>query len=147
MSASEQAAPVLLRLTQIAPKQRGGGVRSYPLVRKSIGATSFLTGITEFEPGCSVPLHFHNCDESVTVLEGEAVATIDSFEYIVRTGDTTFIPPGFVHCFANRSVTARLRILWVYGSLDADKTIVATGENRRIDDEFSEDLRTQAERT
>ncbi len=138
MNDKKQPAPALLRLSQIAPKERGGGVRSYPLVRKSIGATSFLTGITEFDPGCAVPLHFHNCDECVTVLEGEAAVTIGDFEDAVDAGDSTFIPAGIAHCFRNRSLTDRLRILWVYGSVDADRTIVATGETRRIDDEIDD---------
>jgi hypothetical protein len=30
-----------------------------------------------------------------------------------------------------------MRILWTYASVDADRTIIATGETRRIDDEHS----------
>lgn len=135
MTTDIQAKPALLRPSEIAPKDRGGGVRTYPLVRAGIGATSFINGITEFDPGCAVPLHYHNCEESVMLLEGEAVATIDGVEQVVKPNDTTFIPAGVPHFFRNTSDTQKMRIFWVYGSIDADRTIVATGETRRIDEE------------
>ncbi|MGC5796191.1 cupin domain-containing protein [Sphingomonas sp. NFX23] len=135
MTNATLARPLLLRPSEITPKDRGGGVRTYPLVRSGIGATAFINGITEFDPGCAVPLHYHNCEESVMLLEGEAIATIDGIEQRVEPGDTTFIPAGIHHFFRNTSATAKMRIFWVYGSIDADRTIVATGETRRIDDE------------
>ncbi|WP_174286249.1 cupin domain-containing protein [Sphingomonas bacterium] len=133
--ASANAKPVVLQLDSIDPKDRGGGVRTFPLVRAGIGATDFINGITEFDPDCAVPLHYHNCDESVVLLEGQAVATIADVQYDVHPGDTTFIPAGVPHFFKNASETARMRILWVYASTDADRTIVATGDTRRIDEE------------
>lgn len=135
MSTEISAKPALLRPSEITPKDRGGGVRTYPLVRSGIGATAFINGITEFDPGCAVPLHYHNCEESVMLLEGEAVATIDGVEQVVKPGDTTFIPAGIHHFFRNTSDTQKMRIFWVYGSIDADRTVVATGETRRIDEE------------
>lgn len=138
MTAETQAKPALLRLSEITPKDRGGGVRTYPLVRKKVGATSFINGITEFDPGCSVPLHYHNCEESVMLLAGHAIATIDGVEQVVRSGDTTFIPAGIPHFFRNVHETDKMRIFWVYGSIDADRTIVTTGETRRIDEEHGE---------
>lgn len=137
MSNDVTTKPALLRLAEIAPKDRGGGVRTYPLVRSGIGATAFITGITEFDPGCAVPLHYHNCEESVMLLEGSAIATIDGVEQEVFPGDTTFIPAGIHHFFRNTSDTQKMRIVWVYGSIDADRTVVATGETRRIDEEHA----------
>ncbi|MCW2406868.1 quercetin dioxygenase-like cupin family protein [Sphingobium sp. B1D7B] len=138
MSNKNEAMPALLRLSEINPKDRGGGVRTYPLVRAGIGATAFINGVTEFDPGCAVPLHFHNCEESVMLLEGSAVAAIDGVEQVVRPGDTTFIPAGVHHFFRNSSDTERMRIFWVYGSIDANRTVVATGETRRIDEEHGD---------
>lgn len=138
MSTEISARPMLLRPFEITPKDRGAGVRTYPLVRSGIGATAFINGITEFDPGCAVPLHYHNCEESVLLLEGDAVATIDGVEHIVNPGDTTFIPAGIHHFFRNASDSRNMRIFWVYGSIDADRTVVATGENRRIDEEHGE---------
>ena len=138
MATKPSGKAVLLRPSDITPKDRGGGIRTFPLVRSGIGSTSFLNGITEFDPGCAVPEHYHNCEESVILLEGDARAVIDGVEQVVKPGDTTFIPAGIPHFFKNVSQTEKMRILWVYGSVDADRTIVATGENRRIDDEHGE---------
>ena len=106
-----------------------------PLLTRKTGARHFINGVTIFPPGGSVPLHKHNCDESVLVLEGDAIAQIAGHEYEVREGDVTFIPEGVHHFFRNTSPSADLKILWTYASIDADRTIIATGETRRIDDE------------
>ena len=93
--------------------------------------------MTIFPPGGSVPLHKHNCDESVLVLEGNAVAEIAGKEHNVGAGEITAIPEGVHHRFRNVSDTEEMKILWTYASIDADRTIIATGETRRIDDEHS----------
>ncbi|CAM3282895.1 cupin domain-containing protein [Sphingomonas antarctica] len=107
------------------------------MVTRAIGATHFINGITRFDPGASVPLHFHNCDESVTLLSGEAIAEIAGRDHPVSLYDTTFIPAGVHHRFINASSSESMTIMWIYASVDADRTIVATGETRRIDEEHS----------
>ena len=92
-------------------------------------------GITIFEPGAAIQMHTHNCEESVLMLEGSAVAEFDGVEYPVNAGDITFIPPGIPHRFRNVSATDGMRILWTYASIDATRTLVETGDTRSIDDE------------
>lgn len=128
-------APLVLRPSARPAFDRGNGIRTTPLVTRATGATEFINGITRFDPGAAVPLHFHNCDESVVLLSGEAVAEIAGQEQAIAVHDTTFIPAGVHHRFRNASVTEPMTILWTYASIDADRTIVATGETRRIDDE------------
>lgn len=36
------------------------------------GATGFINGITIFDPNAAIPMHTHNCEESVLLLEGDA---------------------------------------------------------------------------
>lgn len=129
--------PRMFRPSEIPAVDRGGGVKTIPLLTRRTGARSFINGITIFPPGGSVPLHRHNCDESVLVLRGSAIADIAGHEHDVTEGDVTFIPEGVHHRFRNVSETGELKILWTYASLDADRTIIATGETRRIDDEHS----------
>ena len=126
----------IFRPAKIAPRERGGGARSIVLVTSAAGAKSMLNGITEIDPGAQIPLHFHNCEESVMVLEGTAVATIGGKEYSLAPSDTSWIPAGVHHFFRNPSTTDKLRIFWTYASTDATRTIVATGETRRIDAEL-----------
>jgi mannose-6-phosphate isomerase-like protein (cupin superfamily) len=94
-----------------------------------------MNGITIFPPGSAIPLHKHNCDEAVLVLEGRAVAEIAGTERDVFSGDVSFIPQGVHHRFRNASEDT-LRIFWTYASVDADRTIIATGITRRIEDEL-----------
>jgi HTH-type transcriptional regulator, repressor for puuD len=85
------------------------------------------TGITVFEPGTAIPLHTHNVEESVLVLEGEAAAVVGEDSFELEAGDATWVPAGVPHRFANRG-RGRLRIYWVYGGREVTRTIVATGE-------------------
>ena len=126
---------VVMRPSEIVPSERGGGARTIPLVTREIGSTSILNGITSFDPGAAIPLHHHNCEESVVLLDGHAVAEIDGVEHELGPLDTTFIPSHVPHRFRNKSESEPMRILWIYASVEATRTLVATGETRSIDAE------------
>lgn len=106
------------------PVERGGGVRTWYLVTVERGATEFLTGITEFDPGASLAPHFHNCQESVIVLEGRAIFEASGESCAMDQHSATLVPTGTVHRFENPG-PGRLRILFVYGSTHATRTVVA----------------------
>ncbi|MCB5174208.1 cupin domain-containing protein [Microvirga lenta] len=137
MSETKAAAGAVLRPAEIKPADRGGGARTIPLVTKGIGSTSLLNGITSFEPGAAIPLHSHNCEESVMILEGRAIAEIDGMEYELGPHDTTWIPSDVPHRFRNASDTEPMRIFWTYASVDATRTLVATGETRPVASEHA----------
>jgi putative monooxygenase len=127
--------PAILRPGEIPARGRGGGARTIPLVTRAVGAESFLNGITIFDPGAGVPLHTHNCPESVVILDGSAIAEIDGEEHALARYDTTYVRAGIPHRFRNASDTEPMRILWTYASVDATRTIVATGVTNRVDAE------------
>ena len=106
-----------------APVERGGGVRTWYLVTVERGATEFLTGITEFDPGAALAPHFHNCQESVTVIEGSALFDAAGATVELGTNAATLVPTGTVHRFRNPGPN-RLRIHFVYGSVNATRTVV-----------------------
>lgn len=133
MSADQK--PAILRLAQLTPRERGGGARTVQLVTRQLGATGFINGVTEFDGGAGIALHSHNCEESVVVLEGNAIVEIEGVEHRVGPGDATFLPPNVPHRFRNASPTERMRILWTYASVDATRTLIATGETRRVEAE------------
>ena len=116
-------------------KNRGGGIRTVPLVTSRIGSTGLLNGVTTLDPGAAVPLHYHNCEESVLVLSGSARVHIDGVETDVKPGFTTWIPTGVPHFFRNTSSAEPMSIFWTYASIDANRTVVATGVTTRIDAE------------
>jgi quercetin dioxygenase-like cupin family protein len=142
MSAAESpgpSVPLVLRPSELPAINRGRGVISQPLVLADRGSTSLTIGLSTFEPSSSIPLHTHNVEEAITILEGEAVAIIDGQEYLVHPFDTTFVPPGTPHHFRNDSARP-MRFLWTYGGAHVTRTYVESGitvehlsaEDRRI---------------
>lgn len=122
----------VLRPDEIKSHDRGGGARTTPLVLPSVGATTFINGITEFSPGAAIAFHSHNCEESVVLLEGHAYLDIAGEVHELKPLDTTFIPPNVPHRFRNRSATEGMKILWIYASVNATRTLVENGETRPV---------------
>jgi quercetin dioxygenase-like cupin family protein len=46
--------------------------------------------------------------------------------------DTTWIPPNLPHRFRNLSETQPMKILWIYASVNATRTLTESGETRPI---------------
>ncbi|MDN7486007.1 MULTISPECIES: cupin domain-containing protein [Burkholderia] len=117
---------------QIQSHDRGGGARTTPMVVPSVGATTFINGITEFDPGTAIPFHSHNCEESVILLSGHAYLDIDGDVHELKPLDTTFIPPNVPHRFRNKSNVEPMKILWIYASINATRTLMESGETRAV---------------
>ena len=106
------------------------------------GSASLTMGISTFQPGSVIPLHSHNVEEAITILEGEAIAIIDGREYPVGAYDTTFVPPGVPHHFRNDS-GGQMRFLWVYGGTHVTRTYAETGQT--VEHLSAEDIRIATE--
>lgn len=111
---------------------RGGGVSTVQMVTPDAGTESFINGFTDIPPGAGIPLHFHNCEESVLIVLGEAVVEIDGEERPAAATDVIWVAAGVPHRFRNPSATDHLRIFWTYASAGATRTIVETGEERLV---------------
>lgn len=73
------------------------------------------------------PLHFHNCDEQVTLLGGAGEVEVDGAVTQLRPYDSTYIPAGRTHAFRN-TAEVPMTILWIYPTQQVTRTLVATGE-------------------
>lgn len=62
---------------------------------------------------------------------------IDGTEHPVTRFDTTYVPTSTPHRFRNASATEPMRILWIYATVDATRTIVETGVTARVDAEHA----------
>jgi quercetin dioxygenase-like cupin family protein len=117
----------VLRSADLPVIDRARGVKTQPLVMHERGSRTLTMGISTFQPNSVIPLHTHNVEEAITILEGEGIAIIDGQEFPVRPHDTTFVPPGVPHHFRNESGGV-MRFMWVYGGTDVTRTYAATGE-------------------
>jgi quercetin dioxygenase-like cupin family protein len=119
---------LLIRPDQVEPFDRGNGVVTIPYVgRWNAEDNRITTGQTVFAVGTGLPVHSHNVEESVLILEGLAVAEIDGERFDLVAGEATWVPAGVPHRFLNRG-DEPMRIYWVYGGREVTRTITATGE-------------------
>ena len=107
----------LVRFDSVDHNERRTGVVLSSLVDGGTGATQISSGVAEFAAGASAPMHYHDAEESVSVIEGEGRMVIDGEEHIVRPNDAAFIPPGAHHSIANHGGQP-FKISWTYASIE-----------------------------
>jgi HTH-type transcriptional repressor of puuD len=119
---------LLIRPDDVVPFDRGGGVITIPYVGKWNSEQNLVTtGQTVFEVGRGLPLHSHNVEEQVLILEGRATAQIGDEYFDLEVGDASWVPAGVPHRFFNRGDDV-MRIFWVYGGRYVTRTITETGQ-------------------
>ena len=75
------------------PKEKGiKDTKVRWLISNKDGATNFAMRLFEIQPGGNTPLHQHDWEHEVFILEGESIIKDGNNEKIVKPGDALFIP-------------------------------------------------------
>jgi putative monooxygenase len=80
-------------------------------------------GYGRFDPGASLPCHVHKFDESISIVQGEALCLVRGNRYRLSGCDTAFVPEGQPHRFLNLS-DAPMAMIWVYAGDEPERTVV-----------------------
>jgi quercetin dioxygenase-like cupin family protein len=116
----------ILKFDELEVVDRGTGVRTRLLVHKGLPSEHLTSGFTRFDPGARIAMHWHNCDESVVIAEGRAVAEVDGKRFEMAPFDTTFVKAGVPHRFVNES-DQPMAIIFTYASSNVTRTFADTG--------------------
>ena len=118
----------LIKTNEVDRIDRGGGVTTIPLITAQTDpGAAVTTGISIYPRGTGAPLHSHNCDEQVTVLQGDGEVEIEGVVTHLQPFDSTYIRAGQSHAFRNAAQDP-LTILWIYPTQQVTRTLASTGK-------------------
>jgi len=118
----------VIKVQAVRPIDRGGGIVTIPLVtHQAADSPKIISGMSTYPVGEGAPLHTHNCDEQVTLLEGAGEVEIDGVVTPLVPYDSTYIPADQQHAFRN-TADVPMKILWIYASDHVTRTFADTGE-------------------
>jgi quercetin dioxygenase-like cupin family protein len=116
----------IVRFAQVEVYQLSPGAEFRDLFAGRLGAVGICGGYARFQPGASLPCHVHQFDESITIVEGNALCLVQGNRYTVSGYDTAFVPEGRPHRFLNQS-NAPMAMIWVYAGSEPERTLVEAG--------------------
>src|ERR1051326_3117825 len=88
------------------------------------GAHGLSTGMAIFEGGANFPCHIHRFSEALTILEGEALITVENRQYRLQALDSIHLPSGVVHGSQNASSGRDLVMHWAFAIAEPWRTFM-----------------------
>jgi quercetin dioxygenase-like cupin family protein len=126
-SGTSSAAATVVRRAEAPMYELAPNTRFYDLFAGRFGSVGICGGYGEFEPGASLPCHFHEYDESITIVTGIATCEVAGARYPgLRGCDTGVVPKWRPHRFLNESAEV-MAMIWVYAGTEPERTLVESG--------------------
>ena len=69
------------------------------LLSQDDGADNFVMRMFEIGPGGHTPLHAHDWEHEIYILDGQGVITFEGVDYSLIPGNTLLVPGGTMHQF------------------------------------------------
>jgi mannose-6-phosphate isomerase-like protein (cupin superfamily) len=118
----------IIKVAEVPEIHRGGGIKTVPLITPhSLKDAKFTTGMSVYPKGEGARLHYHNCDEQVTLLAGVGEVEVDGVVTPLAVFDSTYIEAKKLHAFRNTGEEP-MRILWIYSSNKVTRTFAGSDE-------------------
>ena len=89
--------------TMVPTEQDISGVKMRRVIAEKEGAKNFVMRVFEIDPGGNTPLHKHDWEHEVFILNGTGIVVSPSGERKVKSGDVIFVPGGEEHQFRNEN--------------------------------------------
>jgi len=88
---------------QAAWRTKRSGLLTRCIVSRDCGARSVVVWEQRLLPGERIPPHYHEFEETLTVLEGELLVDLGEHQVLAKARSTLFVAPGVAHSLHNRS--------------------------------------------
>ncbi|MHB8969864.1 MAG: aldolase/citrate lyase family protein [Pirellulaceae bacterium] len=92
--------------------------------RELVPGSEMSGGYGLFQPGGRLLAHFHDFDESICIVQGQAACHVEGRNYTLSNGATALQPRGRVHYFRNETQSP-MAMIWVYGGPVPERSVVA----------------------
>jgi putative monooxygenase len=113
----------IVRFAHAETYELSEGAEFRDLFAGRFGAVGICGGYGRFQPRASLPCHIHQFDESITIVEGDAVCLVQGNRYTLSRCDTAFVPEGRPHRFRNDS-DFPMAMIWVYAGSEPERTLL-----------------------
>ena len=100
------------------------GVFSRQLLNKKLGGSAAITvGELKLKPGAVLPLHIHQVEEALIVIEGRGELVLDDKSYEIKANMTILAPAGRKHQITNTGAEV-LKIYYSFPAVEVERLLI-----------------------
>lgn len=109
----------------VRAEERFPGVKGKTYVKGETGAQNIQMGEVYMNPGSRIPLHTHNVEEAIILLEGTLETVVGNEKRVIHGGTTLLAPAGVPHSLVNKG-DKPARFINAYPSVNVTRNLVSS---------------------